>query len=408
LSTDVRDQEIADGIVVGLLEVHEQIAERMMEAINAEVTEYQGAADPELVLADAREHCDAQIRSCLIGMRDRIAPADLDLSYIEETIARRVNQGIPLVSVLHSFRVGHRILWNAAFEFADRVDGGRAAAILLVQPMIQYIHTASTMVADAYLRESQTAFADADRVRRDVLEALIAEEPRAIAAAQSAGIDLDPQEPHHLLIALVGDGGEDDPSALPRLAEQAKETFGSPALLVVVRHQAVTILLRGDTRAIARSAEQLVAELAVLPLVGISLPNRLGTLGAAHEQASSALRLASPAQPVVALGLLSVLDYLISGADRTAQLLVPEKVRALTESDKASDADLLDTFNHYLRCGLNVQRTAATLPAHPNTVHGRLRRLSELTGYDLRDMDDVSRLAAELRLADVPNKGWGR
>jgi hypothetical protein len=398
MSAELRDQEIVDSIVIGLLETHDELAIQMMEAINAEIDAYRGAADAEQVLADAREHCDAQIRSFLTSMRDRIAPADLDLSYVESTIARRVRQGIPLVSVLHSFRVGHQVLWNAAFEYADRMQGGRAAAILLVQPITQYIHTVSTLVADVYLRESQTAFADADRIRRDVLEMLIEDDPRALAAAHSTGIELKPDEPHHLLIAVTRD--RDDQRALPRLAERARAAFAPSALLVVIRHQAVTILLRGDSKSIARNAEQLVASSkGPPPLIGLSLPSKIGTLGIAYEQASSALGLAGAAQPFISLGRLSALDYLISGADRTAQLLVPDTVRALAESAKPSDVDLVETFKQYVTCGLNVQRTAAALPAHPNTVHGRLRRLSEITGYDTRDVEEVSRLAAELRLA---------
>jgi DNA-binding PucR family transcriptional regulator len=265
--------------------------------------------------------------------------------------------------------------------------------------MIQFVDTASTLVADLYLRESQTALADADRVRRDLLELLIEGAPRAISAAHAAGIDLHPDELHHLLIAASQD---DDQRALQTLAERSSSAFAQQALLVVVRHQAVTMLLHGESLAIIDSAQQLVAQHADSPpRIGISLPTRLADLGAAYRQASSALRLASPAEPVIALGRVSLLHYLIASADHTARLLVPEAVRALAASDKPSDRALIETFQQYIACGLNVQRTAAAIPAHPNTVHGRLRRLSELTGYDPREVEDVVRLAAELRLASM-------
>jgi len=80
---------------------------------------------------------------------------------------------------------------------------------------------------------------------------------------------------------------------------------------------------------------------------------------------------------------------------------VPSAVRALALSTKKTDVALVKTFDAYLASGLNVQQTAATLPAHPNTVHDRLRRLTERTGYDLRDVEQLMRLATELRLGAV-------
>ena len=84
-----------------------------------------------------------------------------------------------------------------------------------------------------------------------------------------------------------------------------------------------------------------------------------------------------------------------------ARSLVPAAVRTLALSDKVADRMLVQTFGVYLANGLNVRQTAVALPAHPNTVHGRLRRLAQQTGYDLRDVKQLMRLATELRLGAV-------
>ncbi len=376
----------------------------MVAAIDGEVTAYTATGEARRILADVRAHCDAHITSFLSSLQAGAASIEPDLGFVEEAIVRRVRQGIPLEAILQSFRVGHQVLWAAVIDCASRVPGGRAAAILIVGPSMQYIDTVSTRVAEVYMREQQRALADADRIRRDVLELLLAGGPRAAAAAEAAGLELD-AGPHHLLAATIQPSG--DRYALQMLAEEIASVFATWAVLVVIRHHTVTALLRGGGTCALDCARRVVGRYggaaSPSPLIGISLPAEdLGGLGRAHEQAESALRLASQATPIIALGRMPALDYLVAGADHVARSLVPCAVRALALSSKRTDMALVNTFDVYLASGLNVQQTAAALPAHPNTVHDRLRRLAERTGYDLRDVEQLMRLAVELRLGAVP------
>lgn len=400
-----QDDEIAREIAGALLDEHERIATQMVAAIDSEVTAYAATGDARRILADVRAHCDAHITSFLSSLQAGTAPIEPDLGFVEEAIVRRVRQGIPVEAILQSFRVGHQVLWTAVIESASRVPGGRAAAILIVGPSMRYIDTVSTRVAEVYMREQQRALADADRIRRDVLELLLAGGPRAAAAAEAAGLELDADGPHHLLAATIQPS--DDRYALQMLAEEIASAFARWVVLVVIRHHTVTALLRGDGTAALRCATHVLGRYGEAqgpsPLIGISLPAEdLGGLGRAHEQAESALRLASQATPIIALGRMPALDYLVVGADHVARSLVPCAVRALALSTKRTDMALVKTFDVYLASGLNVQQTAAALPAHPNTVHDRLRRLAERTGYDLRDVEQLMRLAVELRLGAVP------
>jgi hypothetical protein len=103
---------------------------------------------------------DAHIRSFLRSLQDPTPPDELDLGFVEQAIMRRVRQGVPLEAIHHAFRIGHLVLWAAGVDHASGISGGRAAAILIVQPSIRYIDTVSTRVAEAYLREQQGALAD--------------------------------------------------------------------------------------------------------------------------------------------------------------------------------------------------------------------------------------------------------
>ena len=49
----------------------------------------------------------------------------------------------------------------------------------------------------------------------------------------------------------------------------------------------------------------------------------------------------------------------------------------------ASHAPLLQTATAYLETGGSLEATARALFVHPNTVRYRLRRISDVTGYDL-------------------------
>ncbi len=162
----------------------------MVEAIDRGVTAYADTGDAQKILADVRAHCCAHIRSFLSSLQDPAPPSELDLEFVEQAIMRRVRQGIPLEAIQHSFRIGHQVLWAVAIEHASDIPGGRAAAILIVQPSIRYIDTVSTRVAEIYLREQQGALADAHRIRRDLLELLLAGGPQATDAAEAAGIEL--------------------------------------------------------------------------------------------------------------------------------------------------------------------------------------------------------------------------
>jgi DNA-binding PucR family transcriptional regulator len=68
-------------------------------------------------------------------------------------------------------------------------------------------------------------------------------------------------------------------------------------------------------------------------------------------------------------------------------------------------ADLLGSLAAYFRSGGSLQRTAAELHVHPNTVAYRIRRVEELAGLHLERYED--RLAAQVALEIISSiGGW--
>ncbi len=403
--TQRNELELAREIAASLLESHAQLADETVAAITREVFPYSDVVAPDELIADVWEHCDAHIQAFLSSFLEDLPPEGLDISFAENAVTRRVRRGVPLEAILHSFRLGHQVTWQAILQQADRVRGGRTAAVLLVEPSIRYTDAMSTLVADVYVREQQRALTAADRLRRDVLELLLTDAARGLQAARTAGIALDPDATHHVLTATIG--AVEDPHALQALEDAIVKVFETDLVLAVVRHHGVTALLTGDGAHAADRAEAAIRlsadQGATATAFGIGLPARSPLeLGRAHEQATIALGMATETRPVVALADVPVTDYLIANADRVARSMIPEPVRALAQSNRASDRALVHTLYTYLMAGLNVQQAAAMLPAHPNTVHHRLRRLAERTGYDTHDAEQLLRLSIELRLVDGP------
>jgi len=70
----------------------------------------------------------------------------------------------------------------------------------------------------------------------------------------------------------------------------------------------------------------------------------------------------------------------------------------LIDYDRARGTPLLRTLEIYLQCHGNLRQSARDLHIHLNTLHYRLRRISELTGADLKDADARLDLLLALRV----------
>ncbi|MBN8870175.1 MAG: helix-turn-helix domain-containing protein [Solirubrobacterales bacterium] len=393
---------------------HDQLADRVFAAVTAEIGDYrgpsgEGSGDQDLneFWRDVRSFGDSHIREALRSVRTGGTPSPEALEYVKEVTIRRVDQGVPLDAILHAFRVGHRVVWAAVLDEADSLPEGRSAVVELTLPFMRYVDAVSTCIASTYATQQHRLEAAADRAAQDLLNLMLSGGDGAEDAARDAGIEID--RPHLFAIATATTDG--DRGALRMIADELREAFGGTALLVVADESEVTCLVplgEADPGAVAdRCADALGPAFSGRPIhhrVGISLAFRgIAEMAIAEQQARSAHALADPARPVLYLGQMSVLDYLLAREDRVASSLIPDAVRDLATSGSAMDRALVETLVAYVDSDMNVQRTAAALPAHPNTVHYRLNRLEEKTGHSHRDVRQVTELAMAIRMvrADV-------
>jgi hypothetical protein len=394
--------EVADIIAAQ----RQSLAEAALEAMRTEIPGYAALVD-EALLADVVAHVTEAVDVLSVSLaRDRPVTDD-DVAFVRPHAARRARQGMPLVDFMHALRIAHRVMWEAIADWAVHTTGGRDVALEACGLVMELINRGSTVAARAYLDEEQFLAVEGDRVRRDLLEDLIAgREPAPgprLTAATKAG--LHPDTPCAVVVAVpVGPVG--DPYSLRSAASLLGQAAGDPARALTVLRQDETVIVRalrdragsvsGES---VRTAWRTLADQGTRLAVGVSTRyDTVADLGKAYHEAVSALGTLPPDGGVVCLSDLSVLDYLTLRADETAARMVPAALRTFVAEDSRTDGTLIRTVEEYAANDLNVKAAAQRLGVHINTAHHRLARVEERTGCDLRRLADLQELLIAIRL----------
>ena len=80
---------------------------------------------------------------------------------------------------------------------------------------------------------------------------------------------------------------------------------------------------------------------------------------------------------------------------RILDIYVEEKIGKLLRADEINDGNLSETLENYLNCSCNVKKTAEEMFLHRNTLNYRLKKIREILGCDLENLDTC----LELKLA---------
>ncbi|MCW2777939.1 MAG: hypothetical protein JWN17_1664, partial [Frankiales bacterium] len=186
------------------------LTERLVAAILAEDPTY--ANRTRTPTADLRRSCRDNLHRLLQAMTGELADGDDPLDAPRDTGARRAEQGMPLESVLHAYRLGYRIIWEGLVRQArsDRPHGDRQVDSLVDAASVvwEIIDLFSAAVAGSY-RETEAALARRDAHRRDAtLDALLDGRgaDRSVAADAAATLDL-PEHGPYVVLVVTGEAG---------------------------------------------------------------------------------------------------------------------------------------------------------------------------------------------------------
>jgi sugar diacid utilization regulator len=394
-------------LVAALAASREALATATLEQIRNEIPSYAHIDDPGL-LSDITEHV-AENQDALRESLARQRPVEAkDLAFIRPHAALRAQRGMSVADFMHAFLIGQRVIWDALEELAAEDQELHGAALSSARSLMEFTDHASTHAADAFLEEQQQLVAEGDRVRRDLLEDLLAgrEPPPGprLAAARAAG--LEPRTACQMIVAVPRGQSESEHTLRSAGSALARALGASVPPLLVVRHDEIVIVypVDGQDRMTVagrlRKAWQALEKQGVPLALGASTVSpRPGELPGAYREASFAAESHGSEGGVLNLSELSAFEYLTLSGGPTVRRLISSQVHRFLEQDAAEGGELTGTLLAYITADLNAKLAAERLFVHPNTVHYRLARIEQRSGCDMHRLTDVIELLIAARLA---------
>ena len=368
----------------------EQLTHRLVEVIVAENPSYSGPGHTPR--EDLQHSCRDNLLRILQWLTGTTDPGTDPFDAPRATGQRRAEQGMPLESVLHAYRLGYRIIWEGLVSQA-RADGGVDGLVEAASEVWAIVDEFSSIVANSY-RETEAEFVRRDDHRRDaLLDALLEGRgaERTVAADAATALDL----PEHGRFAVVVLAGED----ASRPAGSALREAGMRIAWRNRTDREVGVVWLGRAE-----PSDVVGALQGVPGVraGVSpAVDGLAEVDVAHRLAETALRALPTGEPLVAeLDARLPGALLVTAPDLSARL-VRRALGGVLDLDGDERTVLLDTLRTWLDTGGSAGQTAARLCCHRNTVLNRLRRLEGLTDRSLERVDHLVEWSLALLALDV-------
>lgn len=403
-----------DPAITALREALEQRLEELSDEaagrIFAEIPAYRDF--DEHLRRDVRAHILSHLRASLATLGSGRDVTREDLLFIRPHAARRARR-VPVTEFVQAFYVGERVLWEAALALAHD-DDSRQAALALATHLPRYFEVATTHAAEVYLEAQEQLAATGERIRRDLLEDLLAgrdlEPGPRLDAAAAAGLR---DGGSFLVISATPCERVSDEELLRGGAIAVARAAGGPTFpLAVVRRNEIVIVLPardGVARELLPRLDEVQGRLAG---AGLQLTMAFSTAVPEVAQIPDAYREAcmlrsafGSAPGVRSMTEMSAFEYLTLRADATARRLIAPAIHEFVTRDAAEGAPLITTLRAYVDSDLNARRAADLLHVHVNTAHYRLGRIAERTGCDLRRVSDLIEILIAARLADAEARG---
>jgi len=393
----------------------QEIVDRTSARIAAEIPAY-GAGDRAL-LADVKEHVRKHHQALLELLAGPHPPTREDLHFTRRHTAARVGR-IPIADYLHAFRIYLDVVWKALVEEAR--DEARSRTVLaMVGSVLDYVNMATTYAAELYLEIEQLELAGGERLRRDLLEDLVAGRPVMPGPGQETArqAGLGPTSACLVVVAVPRAQVPDEQILHSATGTLARACGSRLPPLSVLRRDELVVAGAVQSGAAAEVAAGLVEVQRRLARQGVKLAIGVSTVypglagvASAYREARGAAECLGSEGGVLALPGLSAFDYLVSFRDPTVERLISPAVQRFVADDLEHGGVLTGTLLAYVDSNLNVKALSKKLYIHTNTAHHRLNRIAEQTGLDLRKLEDVLELVVAVRLArplgDRPPGAW--
>ena len=373
------------------------LTDRLFQLILASQEAYR-RLDPEM-LADVRRSCQNNICE-ILGSLAQQRPPSTDAPF--DTARRRADMGVPLGAVLHAYRLGYRVIWEALLEHA-RLHGDVTTDELAEMggALWDSIDAFSEVVHAAYRDALVDRARQSEQQRVSLFDALLEGrvEEWAVVGDAARVLDLPAVGPY---VAVSAEVDGDDARGLSR-AEQVLRRDGVRSVwrLRADEHVGVVALDRDHPLPAMRELLRPVAT----GRVGLSPPYaRLADTAWAVGLAAVARACSPPGTATVNTLDDRPIATLVSAGRAVAEHVAHTVIGPLLALDGNDRALLLETLEVWFEAGGSAAEAGQRMFCHRNTVRNRLQRVEELTGRSLTDPAATSELRVALevvRLLDL-------
>jgi sugar diacid utilization regulator len=341
------------------------------------------------------------------------APTEDEVARAHDLGYSRALQGVPVESVLQSFRLAEQVILRTLLRTgicSDPKELSRAVDALFCS-----INALIAASAASYRATQEQVAVHYRQLERDLVADLATGHEVAGVDSRARLLGSDP-DAAHVAIVLQSSGSTEStdrarrqllaalaPGAAGRILHGA---IGGVSLLLLPVASTET----GSVDATVRRAAQVSA---AFRSVRCGMGTVAGRLAAVGESCRQALMAAKVTETLgrsgygMTGGVVAYDDVLLEVA-LLSDHAVAERMAQRWLGPLREQPHLLATLRTYLDNDLSQIRTAAALVVHPNTVAYRLDRISELTGRDVRRMGSAFELFVALRAVDLLRAGAAR
>ena len=372
------------------------LTEELVGLIGAAVPDYadlSAVSESELALS-----CELNLGVALAELVGAASPGDPVATPQHETGQRRARQRLPLESLLHSYRLGGRVLWQGLVRRAAQGGSPREHRQLLDEAWIlwEVIDRHSAIVARAYREEQGRLQQRTQRRRSALLIALLEGHGVDAELAQDAAsvLDMPLRGPRFVVVAAMDQAQTDPAPSVDRVLDAAG--FAAAWAVQARQESGLVCLSAGQSLddAVTVLSTAAVGAVAVSPVV-----DRFDEVAASYRLAELTLQ----ALPAGYVGVARVTEHLpqalLAAASDVTSVLVRQTLGAVLELGEVEQKTYLDTLQALLDCDGSYVAAARRLFCHRNTVLQRAKRLQALTGHSLTSPTD--RLHLHLALLAV-------
>lgn len=360
------------------------LTDRLTAELYAREPAYRTAIDTDP--GDVRREVQRSLRHSVASLLDPVRSREAARACTARIGAERAARGLPLDALVHAFRLGGALVWQALVDEVTRHHPRDAHLLVhLAADVRGFVDEHCACVADAY-RRAEHELTWRRENRRRLMAAALLDGATRIADLPEAATALGLPEQGRYAVVLVAGGRPTAPRAT------GTRTVWHPG---PDAERGIVALGAYDVRELAARWRESTAPGDGVRIGISSAVEGLAGVGVARRLAETALRICPAGGGTVLLDD-ELPAALVAGAPALGALLVDKVLGPLRALPPADGAVLLDTLTAWLDCDGSAQRAAARLYCHRNTVLNRLRRCEQLTGRSLTRPADQVELALAL------------